>query len=101
MSKSDECDNSRINLTDNADTIAQKIRKARTDPDPLPHSDDGLKDRPEAENLINIYAALADETPERVIADRRPAIFRVQEGAGRSDRGQAHADRGRNAPSCR
>jgi tryptophanyl-tRNA synthetase len=68
MSKSDESDYSRINLTDDADTIAQKIRKARTDPNPLPDSEKGLEGRPEAENLINIYAALADELPANVIA---------------------------------
>jgi len=61
MSKSDESDNSRINLTDDADTIAQKIRKAKTDPHPLPTNDNEFKGRPEAENLLNIYAALADE----------------------------------------
>jgi len=68
MSKSDESDYSRINLTDDADTIAQKIRKARTDPNPLPDSEKGLEGRPEAENLINIYAALADDQPANVIA---------------------------------
>jgi tryptophanyl-tRNA synthetase len=70
MSKSDESDNSRINLTDSADTIAQKIRKAKTDPNPLPsHNDkDAFVGRPEAENLINIYAALGDETVDAVIA---------------------------------
>ncbi|MEJ1967237.1 MAG: tryptophan--tRNA ligase [Rhizomicrobium sp.] len=68
MSKSDESDNSRINLTDDADTIAQKIRKAKTDPFDLPDSEEGLKDRPEAENLINIYAALAEQPRETVIA---------------------------------
>jgi len=68
MSKSDESDYSRINLTDDADTIAQKIKKARTDPNPLPDSEKGLEGRPEAENLINIYAALADEQPANVIA---------------------------------
>jgi tryptophanyl-tRNA synthetase len=68
MSKSDESDYSRINLTDDADTIAQKIRKARTDPNPLPDSEKGLEGRPEAENLIDIYAALADELPANVIA---------------------------------
>jgi tryptophanyl-tRNA synthetase len=61
MSKSDESDMSRINLTDDADTIAQKIRKAKTDPHPLPMNDNEFKGRPEAENLLNIYAALADE----------------------------------------
>ncbi len=68
MSKSDESDFSRINLTDDADTIVQKIRKARTDPHPLPDSEKGFEGRPEAENLVNIYAALADETRERAIA---------------------------------
>lgn len=68
MSKSDESDYSRINLTDDADTISQKIRKARTDPNPLPDSKKELEGRPEAENLINIYAALADEQPSDVIA---------------------------------
>ena len=67
MSKTDESDMSRINLTDDADTIASKIRKARTDPNPLPESAKGLEGRPEAENLINIYAALADEEAETVI----------------------------------
>jgi tryptophanyl-tRNA synthetase len=59
MSKSDASDYSRINLTDDADTIAQKIRKAKTDPDPLPHDEKGLEKRPEADNLVGIYAALA------------------------------------------
>lgn len=68
MSKSDPSDASRINLTDDADAIAQKIRKARTDADPLPGNAEGLKDRPEARNLVNIYAALADETPDAVLA---------------------------------
>src|SRR6185503_12247533 len=67
MSKSDESDYSRINLTDDADTIAQKIRKARTDPAPLPESEKGFEGRPEAENLINIYAALSDAARAQVI----------------------------------
>ena len=62
MSKSEASDYSRINMTDDADTIAQKIRKARTDPHPLPEHAAGFKDRPEAANLIGIYAALADAT---------------------------------------
>jgi tryptophanyl-tRNA synthetase len=69
MSKSDESDMSRINLTDDADAIANKIRRARTDPNPLPHSKDELKDRPEAENLLNIYAALADQDRDAVIRE--------------------------------
>ncbi|TGN59717.1 tryptophan--tRNA ligase [Paracoccus liaowanqingii] len=68
MSKSDPSDASRINLTDDADAIAQKIRKARTDAEPLPGQVDGLKDRPDARNLVNIYAALTDETPDQVLA---------------------------------
>jgi len=68
MSKTDDSDYSRINLTDDADTIAQKIRKAKTDPHPLPESRKGLEGRPEADNLINIYAGLADSTVEAVIA---------------------------------
>lgn len=69
MSKSDPSDLSRINLTDDADTISKKIRKAKTDPAPLPSELDGLKERPEAENLVGIYAALAGTTKEQVIAD--------------------------------
>jgi tryptophanyl-tRNA synthetase len=69
MSKSDPSDASRINLTDDADTIAQKFRKAKTDAEPLPETVEGLKDRPEARNLVNIYAALAEMTPEAVIGE--------------------------------
>lgn len=75
MSKSDPSDQSRINLTDDADAIAAKIRKAKTDPDPLPETPEGLKDRPEARNLVNIYAALADKTPEKVLAEYAGAQF--------------------------
>jgi tryptophanyl-tRNA synthetase len=75
MSKSDESEYSRINLTDDADTIAQKIRKAKTDPLPMPGNVEDLKDRPEAENLINIYAGLADHTPEIVIGEFAGAQF--------------------------
>ncbi len=69
MSKSDPSDMSRINMSDDADTIAKKIRKARTDPEPLPEALDGLKERPEARNLVDIYAALSGQTPEAVIAE--------------------------------
>jgi tryptophanyl-tRNA synthetase len=69
MSKTDESDNSRINLTDNADTIAQKIRKAKTDPHPLPDDKKGFEGRPEVENLVNIYAALSDTTQEKVLSE--------------------------------
>ena len=75
MSKSDPSDQSRINLTDDADEIARKIRKAKTDADPLPETLDGLKDRPEARNLVNIYAALAGHTPEQVVTDFAGAQF--------------------------
>ncbi len=69
MSKSGESDMERINMLDDADTIAKKFKKARTDPEPLPDTLDGLKDRPEARNLVDIYAGLADTTPEAVIAE--------------------------------
>jgi tryptophanyl-tRNA synthetase len=69
MSKSDPSDNSRINLTDDADTIGQKIRKAKTDPEPLPSEEAGLAGRPEAENLVTIFAALADRDRARVLAE--------------------------------
>jgi tryptophanyl-tRNA synthetase len=68
MSKSDPSDMSRINLTDDADAIAAKIRKAKTDPEPLPDDPALLDGRPEARNLVGIYAALADETPAQVLA---------------------------------
>jgi tryptophanyl-tRNA synthetase len=69
MSKSDASDNSRINLTDDADTIAQKIRKAKTDPEPLPTDEKGLETRPEADNLVGIYAALSELTKADVLRD--------------------------------
>ncbi|MFA4950276.1 tryptophan--tRNA ligase [Brevundimonas sp.] len=68
MSKSDPSDQSRINLTDDADTIVAKIRKARSDADVLPDTLEALNDRPEAKNLVTIYAALADMTREQVLA---------------------------------
>jgi tryptophanyl-tRNA synthetase len=67
MSKSDPSDYSRINLTDSADMIAQKIRKAKTDPDPLPSGVEGLKHRPEADNLAGIFAALDGTAKEQVL----------------------------------
>ena len=67
MSKSDPSDNSRINLTDDADTIAKKIRKAKSDPLPFPSGPDELKDRPEVQNLITIYAALSGQSPQDVM----------------------------------
>ncbi len=69
MSKSGESDMERINMLDDADKIAKKFKKAKTDPEPLPETYEGLKDRPEARNLVEIYAALNDMTPEAVIAE--------------------------------
>lgn len=69
MSKSDPSDLSRINLTDDADTISKKIRKAKTDPDALPSETDGLAGRPEAENLVGIYAGLADLSKQDVLKE--------------------------------
>ncbi|HEY1415008.1 MAG TPA: tryptophan--tRNA ligase [Caulobacteraceae bacterium] len=85
MSKSDPSDQSRINLTDTADEIANKVRRARTDPAPLPESVDGLKDRPEADNLVGIYAALTGESRQAVLdrfagkgfAEFKPALADV------------------------
>ncbi len=69
MSKSDPSDYSRIHLTDDADTIAQKVRKAKTDPEPLPSEEAGLAERPEAENLVGIYAALTGKTRADVLSE--------------------------------
>ena len=69
MSKSDASDMSRINLTDTAEQIADKIRRAKTDPEPLPSEAAGLENRPEARNLIGIYAALTDTDHAGVLAD--------------------------------
>lgn len=73
MSKSGESDMERINMTDDADTIAKKFRKARTDPEPLPGEVAGLEGRAEAKNLVDIYAALSDTTAEAVLADHAGA----------------------------
>ncbi|HXF55251.1 MAG TPA: tryptophan--tRNA ligase, partial [Hyphomicrobiaceae bacterium] len=67
MSKSDASDLSRINLTDDADTIARKIQKAKTDPHPLPSDEAALETRPEADNLVGIYAALAGTSKAQVL----------------------------------
>jgi tryptophanyl-tRNA synthetase len=75
MSKSEPSDYSRINLTDNADAIAQKIRKAKTDPEPLSHDEKELEKRPEADNLVGIYAGLADLTKAEVLAQFGGAQF--------------------------
>ncbi|KQO52598.1 tryptophan--tRNA ligase [Methylobacterium sp. Leaf85] len=81
MSKSDASDNSRINLTDEADTIANKVRKAKTDPEPLPSETAGLAARPEADNLVGIFAALKGVTRDEVLADYGGAQFSAFKGA--------------------
>ncbi len=75
MSKSDTSDYSRINMTDDVDTITHKIRKARTDPHPLPDNPEVFDDRPEAGNLVAIYAALAERTRAEVLAEWGGANF--------------------------
>ena len=75
MSKSDPSDLSRINMTDTADAIAKKIRKAKTDPEALPEALDGLDERPDARNLVNIYAALAEITPQQVLDQHAGSQF--------------------------
>jgi tryptophanyl-tRNA synthetase len=75
MSKSEPSDYSRINLTDDADTIAQKVRKAKTDPEPLPSEEAGLAARPEADNLVGIYAALAATSKAEVLKQFGGAQF--------------------------
>jgi tryptophanyl-tRNA synthetase len=75
MSKSDASDYSRINLNDDADTIAQKVRKAKTDPEPLPSEEKGLAGRPEADNLVGIYAALAGRPKADVLREFGGAQF--------------------------
>ena len=69
MSKSDPSDMSRINLVDDAELVMQKVKKAKTDPEPLPSEPGGLAGRAEALNLVTIYAALSDTTPEAVLAE--------------------------------
>ena len=75
MSKSDASDLSRINLSDDADTIAKKVQKAKTDPEPLPSEEKGLEGRPEAENLVGIYAALAGTSKAGVLKEFGGAQF--------------------------
>ncbi len=75
MSKSDPSDYSRINLTDDADAIAQKIRKAKTDPAPLPSEEKGLETRPEADNLVGIYAALSNRPKADILGEFGGAQF--------------------------
>ena len=93
MSKTDPSEQSRIHLTDSDEAIAQKIRKAKTDPEPLPDDAGGLDQRPEAKNLVGIYAAVTGESVERSArALRRPGIRHVQARAGRCDRRADRAD---------
>ena len=80
MSKSDPSDLSRINMTDDTDTIVRKIKKAKTDPDLLPENAAGLEGRPEARNLLGIYAALADVTMDDAIAEFAGQQFSVLKG---------------------
>jgi tryptophanyl-tRNA synthetase len=75
MSKSDASDLSRINMTDDADTIARKFQKAKTDPEPLPGEEAGLENRPEADNLVGIYAALAGKAKAAVLGEFGGAQF--------------------------
>ena len=77
MSKSDPSEYSRISLADDADMIAQKIRKARTDPDPLPGKASDLEERPEARNLVDIYAVLANKTADEVCQEFEGKMFSV------------------------
>ena len=81
MSKSDPSDNSRINLVDDADTIAGKIRRAKTDPDALPSEVAGLASRPEADNLVGLFAALGDETKDDVLRQFGGGQFSVFKAA--------------------
>jgi tryptophanyl-tRNA synthetase len=81
MSKSDPSDQSRINLTDDADTIASKVRKAKTDPEPLPSEVEGLEGRPEADNLVGIHAALSGVSKQDVLRDFGGGQFSAFKGA--------------------
>jgi len=80
MSKSDESEYSRINLTDDADTIALKFRKAKTDPEPLPETIEELEKRPEADNLVTILAALSDRSRKDVLAEHAGSQFSAFKG---------------------
>ena len=95
MSKSDPSDHSRININDDADTIAQKISKAKTDPLPLPSKRKGLGRRPEADNLVGIYAASARQggCPCANSADASSRSFK--DALGRACRVTARPDRPR------
>ncbi len=75
MSKSDPSDLSRINMTDDADAIAKKIKKAKTDPEPLPSEPKGLEDRPEADNLVGIFAALTGQQLSEILKEHGGSQF--------------------------
>ena len=81
MSKSDASEYSLIAIMDDADTVAQKIRKAKTDPEGLPSEVEGLKGRPEADNLVGIFAGLNDQTKAEVLADHGGSQFSAFKGA--------------------
>ncbi len=81
MSKSDPSDYSRINLTDGPDAIAQKVRKAKTDAEPLPSEEDGLANRPEADNLVGIYAALSGRAKADVLSEFGGSQFSIFKSA--------------------
>ena len=98
MSKSEASDFSRINLTDDADAIAGKVRRAKTDPEPLPSEEEGLKGRPEADNLVGIFAALSDTTKSAGAGGlRQRPVLGLQGRAGGSGRGKARPP---SAPRC-
>jgi tryptophanyl-tRNA synthetase len=80
MSKSDASDQSRINLTDDADAIALKIRRAKTDAEPIPEHMAGLEGRPEARNLVGIMAAITGTLPENVLREHAGQGFGAFKG---------------------
>ena len=88
MSKSDPSDMSRINLQDDADTIMKKVKKAKTDPEPLPSEKEGLDERPEALNLVTIYSALTQQSVEEVLSENGGQGF----GAFKPKLGEALVD---------
>ena len=96
MSKSDPSEYSLIALTDDADAIAQKFRKAKTDADALPGEVEGLAGRPEAENLVGIFAALDDQTKADVLGASPGPVFEFQERARRAHGRKLGADPRRN-----
>ncbi len=98
MSKSDPSDNSRINMTDDDDAIARKIRRAKTDPHPLPASTAEFDARPEAANLMGLFAALSDTSIEEVCGSYGGGpVLPLQGGPGRSGGGPARPHPGRDA----